>query len=394
MNKNDQWILPEGIEEILPSQSIQLEKICRQCIDYFLLWGYEFVIPPLIEYLEPLLIYNEEDLDLQTFKLIDQLNGRLMGVRADITPQIARIDAHILKREAPTRMCYLGEVYRTRPERVGASRNPLQIGAELYGHAGHDSDFEIINLLIMSLQHIGLKNFHINIGHLGIYSFLADNMALKDWQRAEIFNKLQTKATDEIKDLLQQWHIDKQLTQDMLHLIELNGEPKTTLKKAINLFQGKDTILSYINDLSYMIDRIYECHDVELSVDLADSHGYHYHTGILFMAYANHSLDKIGLGGRYDNVSKAFGRDRPATGFSLDAKVLLSLLYKDDIKPHAIFAPSYNHDPKLTQKINQLRSEEQIVIQILNGQTATAKEMRCNRQLVLQQDQWVVIPIT
>ena len=207
MNIKNRWLLPEGVEEILPPKAIELEQLCRTIIDLFSTWGYEFVIPPMVEYLESLLTGTGEDLDLKTFKLTDQLSGRLMGIRADITPQVARIDAHLLKRDTPTRLCYLGSVLHTRPSKSGDTRAPLQVGAELYGHSGVASDIEIVKLMLATLKQVGINQTYIDLGHIGIFRTLSYDSSLSNAQQAQVFEALQRKAKDELKSFYKEWNI-------------------------------------------------------------------------------------------------------------------------------------------------------------------------------------------
>ena len=236
--KSNRWLLPEGIEEALPPQARQLESMRRSLLDLFQSWGYELVMPPFIEYIESLLTGTGNDLDLQTFKLTDQLTGRMMGVRADMTPQVARIDAHHLKSDAPTRLCYLGTVLHTRPGGFAGSRSLLQVGAELFGHPGIESDVEVLSLMVETLKKAGVDDLYLDLGHVGIYRGLVDQAGLDAEQEAILFDALQRKAKPEITELLNDWSLPKAVTQMLTRLTELNGngsvltEARSALKKA------------------------------------------------------------------------------------------------------------------------------------------------------------------
>ena len=382
MNKTDRWLLPEGIEEVLPEQAQRLEQLRRQLLDTYESWGYDLVIPPFIEYLESLLTGTGNDLDLQTFKLTDQLTGRLMGIRADMTPQVARIDAHQLNRETPTRLCYIGTVLHTRTDGFAGSRSPLQVGAELYGHAGIESDVEVMSLMLETLALSGVETPFVDLGHVGIYRELVKQAGLNEEQEATLFDSLQRKANTEIADYLKEWKLDAKITAAISALTSLNGdeailaEAKTVLKNA-----GKG-VLSALDELSNVAALLKQrLPEVEVHYDLAELRGYHYHTGTVFAAYVAGRGQAVALGGRYDDIGEVFGRARPATGFSTDLKTLLSLSTHKNNQVAAIFAPADN-DPELHKTIAELRQKGEKVVCALPGQTGTAKEMFCNRQLV------------
>ena len=388
MNITNRWLLPEGIEEILPPKAIQLEHMCREIIDLFTAWGYEFVIPPMIEYLESLLTGTGEDLDLQTFKLTDQLSGRLMGFRADMTPQVARIDAHILKQDTPSRLCYLGSVLHTRPGKSGETRSPLQLGAELYGHAGVASDIEIVKLMLATLKHAGVKQPYIDIGHIGIFRSLSTNSSLNDEQRVAVFETLQRKAKDELKLLLNEWKVSDASSKAMIDLVDMNGDV-SVLKEAKKCFVkiAKD-ITANINEINTVVDAIEDQSDIKINIDLAELRGYNYHTGMVYTAYTQGEGEGIAFGGRYDDIGKAFGRSRPATGFSTDVKSLLKFQENKKVASR-IFAPA-SDDKGLDKKIGQLRASGEIVVQELKGQKIKAKGMNCDRQLVFEKGKWAI----
>ena len=369
MNKTDRWLLPEGIEEVLPEQAKRLEQLRRTLLDTYESWGYDLVMPPLIEYLESLLTGTGNDLDLQTFKLTDQLTGRLMGVRADMTPQVARIDAHQLNRETPTRLCYMGTVLHTRTDGFAGSRSPLQVGAELYGHAGIESDVEVISLMLETLAKSGVASPFVDLGHVGIYRELVKQAGLDKEQEATLFDSLQRKANTEIAESLKDWKLDSNIASAIAALTDLNGdesvlsEAKTVLKKA-----GKG-VLSALDELTNIATLLKKrLPDVEVHYDLAELRGYNYHTGMVFAAYVAGRGQAVALGGRYDDIGEVFGRARPATGFSTDLKTLLSLSGHKNNQVAAIYAPADN-DAELQKEITMLRQQGEKVICGLPGQT-------------------------
>jgi len=390
MSSDDRWLLPEGINESLPEQAEALEVLRRRILDLYHSWGYELVILPFIEYLESLLTGTGHDLDLQTFKLTDQLSGRMMGVRADMTPQVARIDAHRLKRDVPTRLCYLGTVLNTRPDGFAGSRSPMQVGAELYGHAGIDSDLEVLSLMLETLKISGIETLHIDLGHVGIFRNLAAEAGLTADQEASFFDMLQRKARPEIEDFLSRLELSEVHRSCLSELASMNGGLEI-LDKARSILSTVNGLSEILDDIESVAKRITEDYpQVELNVDLAELRGYHYHTGIIFTAYVPGQGKEIARGGRYDDIGKVFGRARPATGFSTDLKSLLSLSSSPaEQQQGVVFAPA-DPDPTLKAVVSSLRNESQRVVVALEGQEADAKAMGCNQQLVKRNGEWVL----
>lgn len=385
----NRWLLPEGVEEILPPKALQLEHMRRSIIDLLSTWGYEFVIPPMIEYLESLLTGTGEDLDLKTFKITDQLSGRLMGIRADMTPQVARIDAHLLKRDTPTRLCYYGSVLHTRPGKSGETRSPLQLGAELYGHAGVASDIEIVKLMLATLKHVGIAQTYMDIGHIGFFRALSAESSLNDEQRATVFEALQRKAKDELKAFYKEWNVSDSASNALLALVDLNGDV-SVLDEAENLLNNVSSeIAGYIEEVKTLANAIQDQADVTINIDLAELRGYHYHTGMVYTAFVPGHGEGIAFGGRYDDIGKAFGRARPATGFSLDVKTLLKYQNNRTNKAKRIFAPA-SDEVSLQNKINELRAAGNIVVQELAGQQENAEDMNCQLQLVQKNGDWII----
>ena len=389
MTITKRWLLPEGVDEILPPRAMLLEQMCRKLIDLFSSWGYEFVIPPMMEYLESLLTATGEDLDLQTYKITDQLSGRLMGIRADITPQVARIDAHLLKRNIPTRLCYLGSVLHSRTNNSGDSRSPLQLGAELFGHEGVSSDIEIVKLMLATLDAVRISNICLDVGHIGIFRSLISKSQLNSMQESEVFEIVKRKAKDELKIFYKKIKINDDSSKAMLDLIDLHGDVGI-LDDAIHAFDKlSPDIRKYVNEVKTLTDSIIDKFDVSINIDLSELRGYNYHTGMIYTAFVPNEGKGIAFGGRYDDIGSAFGKARPATGFSTDVKQLLELQNISEDTPDKIFAPVDDND-SLHKKITELREQGKIVIQELEGQNATAKEMNCNQTLVCENDQWVV----
>ena len=395
MQQKNSWILPEGIEEILPEDAKHLEGLRSKLLEMFACWGYDLVIPPLIDFLDSLLTGSGHDLDLQTFKLTDQVSGEMLGVRADMTPQVARIDAHNLKHEWPTRLCYVGTILNARSDPLHKTRSPMQIGAELYGHAGKESDVEVIRLMLEMLALTGLQNIHLDLGHVGIYRALSRQAGLTELQESELFGVLQRKARPELQGLIDSYAINADLKAMLLKLPELNGG-KDVLDKARTVFlKANNEVKEALADLESIAEKlVVRFPFLPISFDLAELRGYHYHTGIVFAAFVPSIGREIARGGRYDNIGAVFGRARPATGFSADLKLLSSLSkqYCQVKQRELIFAP-YSEDVQLNEKIRELRANQQAVVQQLPGQTGSAKELGCTS--ILEQDNqiWVVRPL-
>jgi len=391
MKTQDNWILPEGIEEILPPRAEQLDKLCREIVDLYSTWGYQLVIPPMIEYMDSLLTGTGKDLDLQIFKLTDQLSGRSMGVRADTTPQVARIDAHNLKREVPTRLCYLGTVLHTRPENTGGNRSPLQVGAELYGHKGIESDIEVLCLMIETIKKAGIENIHIDLGHVGIYNNLVRLAKLDNDGESELFDVLQRKAMPELDDMISAGSLTTEAGQMFKALITSNGSINDFKEARVFFDSISSEIKECLDELQSIIDLVGKrMSEVTLDFDFSELRGYHYHTGIVFTAYVPGHGQGIAFGGRYDDIGSAFGRARPATGFSTDIKTLLGLSKLEPENRMGVYVPCSD---KLGQfeAIKNLRNQGEIVICELAGQDATAEDMGCDRQLEYKDGQWTVV---
>ena len=393
MTTSPRWLLPEGIDEILPDQARVLEDLSRRLLDYFDHCGYDFVIPPLVDYLESLLVGSGHDLDLQTFKFTDQLSGRTLGIRADMTPQVARIDAHHLHAMAPTRLCYLGTVLHTRTDGFAGSRSLLQVGAELYGHAGVDSDMEILQLMAGTLDLASISPVYLDLGHVGIYRAIVASAGLDEDRETALFDALQRKAIPEIREMLDHWMLPEADTARLLALAELHGGPEVLDAARTALAGAAPDVFDAIDTLETVADRITaQLPNINLHFDLAELRGYHYHTGLVFAAYAPGRGQAIALGGRYDGIGQAFGQARPATGFSTDLRTLAAIGKVPSSRPGAIFAPA-DPDPALQTAIADLRAQGERIIVELPGQAGGPADMGCDRRLVARRGQWEVVPL-
>ena len=377
------WLLPEYIEDVLPAEAAQIEHLRRSLLDLFEVHGYQFVIPPMMEYLESLITGVGHDLDLATFKVVDQLTGRLMGVRADITPQAARIDAHMLNNQGVTRLCYAGSVLRTNPDGLAQTRQPMQLGAELFGHAGVEGDIEIQRLMVKTLQASGVKALQIDFNHVGIFDALMKNT--DPVFEKQLYQALQSKDQTEVKALTKDFDA---VTRDALcALTELNGDV-AILAEAAKRLPKTPAITKALAELLQVSNQLKDL-DVGVSFDLAELRGYHYHSGMVFAAYAQGCPGPLALGGRYDEVGQAFGRARPAAGFSLDLRGLVKALPRSNVK-QCILAP-YGNDDSLIKKIDELRKSGEKVVQELPGHEAYVDELNFNRKLKNLDGVWQVV---
>jgi ATP phosphoribosyltransferase regulatory subunit len=390
----DHWLLPEGVEEMLPAAAQNLEQLRRHLVDLYRSWGYEMVIPPLIEFLDSLLTGTGNDLDLQTFKLTDQLSGRMMGVRADMTPQVARIDAHRLKRVVPTRLCYLGSVLLTRSDGLGGSRSPFQVGAELYGHQGYESDIEVLSLMLETLTLAGIKEVHLDLGHVMIFRNLAQQFQLNEEQERVLFDALQRKAIPELREHLATYKLAKDQQQHFLNLAELSGGEEVLTAGLELLGPINSEIRAALQTLSQIAVAIRQrVPEVPIHFDLAELRGYHYHTGLVFAAYVPGHGQEVARGGRYDGIGQVFGQARPATGFSTDLRTLLNLGHVNAQPSKRIYAPPMG-DPALDLYVDELRSQGAQVVRALPGADMGAQSLKCEWELRCQDNTWVVVAAT
>ncbi len=376
------WLLPEFIEDVLPTEASRIEQLRRDLLDLFKVHGYQYVIPPTLEYLESLITGTGHDLDLATFKVVDQLTGRLMGIRADMTPQAARIDAHMLNQQGVSRLCYAGTVLRTKPDGLARTREPLQIGAELFGHAGIESDVEIQRLMIKALQLLGLEKIHIDFSHVAIFESLVKAGNINADLEQALYGALQSKDKAAVASLIKE--LEPSIQQALLSLTNLNGDI-SVLDLALKTLPKLPEITQALANLNAVASKLVDL-NVQVSFDLGELRGYHYHSGIVFAAYAQGYTGPVALGGRYDEVGIAFGRARPATGFSIDLRGIVATLAPAHL-PKSILAPEVN-DAALLAKIETLRTEGLVVIQALPHTEVSAAELNCDSVLVMRENVW------
>lgn len=387
MSTVDHWQLPDGVEEVLPAQAESVEFLRRALLDLYRSWGYRLVIPPLMEFTESLLVGLGEDLDLLTFKLMDQLSGRTLGIRADITPQVARIDAHSLAEEGVTRLCYAGSTLHTRPKSLMASRSPIQLGAELYGDDSLGADVEIVRLMLATLESVGLTGVTLDLGHVGIYEAVLAKAGLSVDKEKTVFDALQRKSVPDLQHALVD--VEPTIAALIIALVDLHGD-ETVLGAARELFaETVPNALAGVDALQEVAGEIRrQLPGLDIYFDLAELRGYHYHTGLVFAAYVAGSGQALANGGRYNDVGAVYGRARPATGFNTDLKALVALSSLPDEAGGAISAPDVD-DPALDQQVRELRASGEVVVNCLSG----APDSRCDRQLVEQGKRWLVQPL-
>jgi len=381
------WLLPEYIEDILPAEAARIERLRRRILDLFETHGYELVMPPMLEYLESLLTGTGHDLDLRTFKLVDQLSGRLLGLRADITPQVARIDAHLLGRAGVTRLCYAGSVLHAQPSGLNRTREPLQIGAEIYGHAGVESDVEIQALMVGALRAAGVRDLYLDLGHVAVFRSLMRHGRVAEELESDLFQVLQSKDVPALRELVRP--LDAWLREALLLLPELYGGLAVlqVARQRLPQLQQIQQALADMETIASHLRPVVEIH----CFDLAELRGYHYHSGVVFAAYTRGHPNAIALGGRYDEVGEAFGRARPATGFSLDLRELAGLapVGAPSLRILAPYAPA---DASLQRAVVQLRERGEIVVVELPGHDSTRHELAAARRLVKHGATWEVEP--
>ncbi len=389
MTVSDRWLLPDGVEDILPPLAGRIESLRRDVMDTCQRWGYQLVIPPLIEYLESLFTGTGHDLELQTFKLTDQLTGRMMGVRADMTPQAARIDAHTLGQEGITRLCYAGHVLHTRPRHMLTGRTPIQAGCELFGSASESADMEVISLMLEALRVAGLPRIHLDLAHVSIYESLIGEADVDRETEAAIFDAMARKSVPELDDLLGRCPPDSAGGR-LRELARVSGGPEA-LAQARRILQGAsenlNAALDQLGRVADMLSRAFP--DIRFGFDFCELRGYNYHTGLVFAAYVPGHGDAVAKGGRYDAIGSDFGRARPATGFSLDIRALVSLGERPQRSAGTIWAPA-SDDPALEGVSAGLRLTETVVRALPEDEGADPAQRGCDRVLVRQNGQWVV----
>lgn len=386
MTRADRWLLPEGVEEVLPPQALKLETLRREILDLYQAWGYELVITPLIEFLDSLLVGSSHDLDIHTFKITDQLSGRMMGVRADITPQVARIDARNLHREGPARLCYADSVLHTRPRGLLTSRVPIRIGAEMFGQASTAGDVELIVLMAQTLKLSGIAPIHIVLGHVGIFRNLMAAAGLDRDAESELFDCFQRKAYGDLDTLLAQTLPANIVLANMLRALSRLSGDITVLDEAERVFaEAPAEVRDALAEIRAIASRVQlRLPEVTLGLDLSELRGYQYHTGIVFAAYTPGYGRAVAKGGRFDDIGKVFGRARPASGFDADLKILARLSNREYPRRCVILAPDAD-EPELLQLIEQLRSAGNAVVTHSGSDVPDAiliAELGCTRRIV------------
>ena len=378
------WALPEYIADVLPPEARRIERLRRTLLDLFRGHGYELTMPPLLEYMQSLLTGTGHDMELTTFKLVDQLSGRMMGLRADITPQVARIDAHLLNREGVTRLCYCAPVLHTLPQGLSGNREPLQIGAEVYGHTGLEADIEIQRLLMAALEAAGVPA-RLDLGHVGVFRALADAAGIEGAAGERLFTLMQSKDVPGITAATE--NVAEPARSALRRLPRLYGgrEVIAEARKALPDLPLVRAALADLDALAQAMDGI------ELSIDLAELRGYQYHSGVVFAAYGEGQANAIARGGRYDEVGRAFGRARPATGFSLDLRELARMLPDED-QCEGILAP-WAADAALDAEVARLRAAGEIVVRALPGHDAATWQPCCSRALRQVDGRWTVVAL-
>ena len=395
MTQADRWMLPDGIAEILPADAVQIETLRRRLLDLYHSWGYELIIPPMLEFTESLLIGMGRDIDLSTFKVTDQLSGRTLGIRADITPQAARIDAHSFPRAGANRLCYAGQVLHTRPRTAMGSRAPIQIGAELYGVEDLQADIEVISLMLESLLAAGVEQIHLDLGHVAIYRSLAQAAELDSEQQLELFGLLQRKASADV----QRWVADNVGAAEVagwLRALPALAGGRDCLARARDIFAGAPPELqAALADLQRVADALQQRYPaVEYFFDLSEVRGYDYETGLVFAAYTPGHGQDLANGGRYNGIGAVFGRERAATGFSTDLVALNTLGRTPAPLGDAILAPQVEgaDGESLWSAVEQLRRSGEVVIGALPDGAEGEVQARCDRELVQKDGTWIVQP--
>ena len=376
------WVLPDHIADVLPSEARHIEELRRDLLDTARCYGYELVMPPLLEHLESLLTGAGEALNLQTFKLVDQLSGRMLGLRADSTPQVARIDAHLLNRSGVTRLCYCGPVLHTRPGAPHATREPLQLGAEIYGHAGLEADIEVLTLALDCLKAAKVQSPSVDLADARLVKAMLSGVSVKPAQLAALYAALAAKDSPELMTLTRD--LPEQVRQGLLALVQLYGD-ESVLIEAEKVLQPLPAVRQALQNLKQLVSHL---PGVRVTFDLADLRGYAYYTGARFAIYAPAGGDALARGGRYDEVGAVFGRNRPAAGFSLDLKALVASVKPRALKA-AIRAP-WRKDARLSGAISALRARGEVVTCVLPGHESEVDEFHCDRELVEVAGQWVV----
>jgi ATP phosphoribosyltransferase regulatory subunit len=395
MNEEFRWLLPAGVDELLPDAALHLESIRRDLVDECGRWGYDLVMPPMLEFLDSLMTGTGEDLEIQTFKMADHETGHQLGVRADITPQVARIDAHRLRRDGPSRLCYYGSALLTHADHPGGSREPLLLGAELFGSRAPDADVEVITLMARCLELAGIRDMHVDLGHVGVSRSLVTAAGLDAASRTRLFDALQRKSVPDVESLVAGSGVSAAMADLLVGLTTMNGPLDGFERCRQRLAAGGSAVVEALENLAVIADRLAGRLPVaSLGFDLAELRGYGFHTGAVFSAFVSGHGREIARGGRYDDVGAAFGRARAATGFSMDLRRLLALSTRPvPPSPAALLAPAPNGDPALERMVAECRARGERVVRWLPDASVAAGRHGCDRELVRSGDGWEIRPL-
>ncbi|MEM7563775.1 MAG: ATP phosphoribosyltransferase regulatory subunit [Pseudomonadota bacterium] len=388
------WLLPDGVQETLPPDALKVESLRHTLLETFNRWGYELVMPAMIEYLDSLLTGTAHSLSTRTFTLVDQLSGKQMGVRSDMTPQVARIDSHLLADDARShrisRLCYCGHLLHAIGDGITASRTPLQIGAEIFGSESISADVEIVSLMIETLHTAGLNEISLDIGHVGVFRSLVQNTNLDPDQENRLFDMLQRKSIPDLEAYLQQLPLEQRQRDQMMQLALLNGDSQIIEEARVHYSDGPKGLFDTLDSMQTVVDSIEKKYPgTQIHCDLSELRGYSYHTGLVFAAFLPGQGREIARGGRYDDVGEVFGNARPATGFSADLLNLFQLRNSEEKIGSAIMAPDSN-DADLQQLINSLRDQGEKVIVDLSQGKISAVDQHCDRQINSSGGHWTV----
>lgn len=391
--QTERWLLPEGTEEVLPDLAWQMELRRRRVLDLFRGWGYELVRPPLAEFRDALLTGIGAELANDTVTVTDPLSGRLMGIRADMTPQVARIESHYLRDDGISRLCYAGPTLFARPF-VRASREPLQCGVEFFGSASPLADCEIIELMVNTVTALGIDDVHIDIGHMGLFSALVAPLGVTESQHANLIAAMQRKSRSDVADVAAKSNLSADQIEMLMALLNFSGDVGVIQQAKEYFKSASKQVTQALSNLAAVADHAQQrMPDVPINIDLSELRGYRYHTGVIFSLFTPGYGGPVARGGRYDNIGVGFGRSRPATGFSTDLRLLFQLASRvGERLNHAICAP-FEADSTLTQKVRQLRDDGETVIYLMPEQTVLDVKSQCNRTLVKSGSQWNVVPI-
>lgn len=391
---NKRWLLPDGVQETLPPDARAVESLRHDILQIFHNWGYDQVMPAMIEYMDSLLTGTAHSLDTRTFALVDQLSGKQMGVRSDMTPQVARIDAHLLRDDARhhrvSRLCYCGHLLHAIGDGINSSRTPIQIGAEIFGSNAISADVEVVSLMVATLHAVGLHDISLDLGHVGIFRSLVKNTGLDSEQENRLFDMLQRKSIPDLEGYLQRLPLDDAQRDQFYQLALLNGDA-SVIDEARRLYRDAgDDLFVTLDTLSSVVRAIQQKYPATpIHCDLSELRGYSYHTGLVFAAFLPGQGREIARGGRYDDVGKVFGNARPATGFSADLLNLYQLCGDRAQAPSGILVPD-SDDPALIQLVQALRADgERVVVDLSLGESK-ARDQLCDRRAVKHKGSWMI----